>query len=65
LPAHLRELSQKSDLERPYEAPKYWAAFICLGNSAWSSAFTILIGEQGTKSEMRKLQFQDIPLFLD
>ena len=32
--AHLRELSQKSDLERPYEAPKYWAAFICLGNPA-------------------------------
>ncbi|TRU73424.1 MAG: tetratricopeptide repeat protein, partial [Microcystis viridis Mv_BB_P_19951000_S69] len=31
---HLRELSQKSDLERPYEAPKYWAAFICLGNPA-------------------------------
>ncbi|WP_287632770.1 CHAT domain-containing protein [Microcystis sp. M60BS1] len=32
--AHLRELSQKSDLERPYKAPKYWAAFICLGNPA-------------------------------
>ncbi|TRU32368.1 MAG: tetratricopeptide repeat protein [Microcystis aeruginosa Ma_MB_F_20061100_S20D] len=32
--AHLRELSQKSDLQRPYEAPKYWAAFICLGNPA-------------------------------
>jgi hypothetical protein len=31
---HLRKLSQKSDLERAYEAPKYGAAFICLGNPA-------------------------------
>jgi CHAT domain-containing protein len=29
---HLRQLSQKCDFERPYEHPKYWAAFICLGN---------------------------------
>ncbi|MFB2768332.1 tetratricopeptide repeat protein [Pelatocladus sp. BLCC-F211] len=31
---HLRQLSQKSDSERPYEHPYYWAAFICLGNPA-------------------------------
>jgi CHAT domain-containing protein/Flp pilus assembly protein TadD len=28
----LRNLSQKHDHERPYEHPKNWAAFICLGN---------------------------------
>jgi CHAT domain-containing protein len=28
----LRNLSQKPDHERPYEHPKNWAAFICLGN---------------------------------
>ncbi|RCJ30014.1 hypothetical protein A6769_34695 [Nostoc punctiforme NIES-2108] len=31
---HLRQLSQKPDSERVYGHPKYWAAFICLGNPA-------------------------------
>ncbi|MBR8829443.1 MAG: CHAT domain-containing protein [Gomphosphaeria aponina SAG 52.96 = DSM 107014] len=28
----LRNLSQKSDNHRPYEHPKYWGAFVCIGN---------------------------------
>ncbi len=29
---YLRRLSQKPNSELPYEHPRYWAAFICLGN---------------------------------
>lgn len=31
---NLRKLSRKPDNYRPYEHPKYWSAFICLGNPA-------------------------------
>ncbi|WP_287237617.1 MULTISPECIES: CHAT domain-containing protein [unclassified Microcystis] len=50
--AHLRELSQKSDLERPYEAPKYWAAFICLGNPAGLPLLPQASKEQNLKTHI-------------
>ncbi|MBD2491361.1 CHAT domain-containing tetratricopeptide repeat protein [Aulosira sp. FACHB-615] len=37
---HLMMLNQKYDDERPYEHPRYWAAFICLGNPAPLNEFT-------------------------